>query len=92
MVELVFFVYAAVSLAIIYGLLVTIDRDRKAHTDHISELLNRIKPETAQIPNIDSLEVVEPIRTDDDYWDSHETSIKEDGTFPYGGYDEAMGR
>lgn len=56
------------------------------------ELLNRIKPETAQLPNIETTEIVEPIRNDEDYWNAHEDSLKNVGTFPYGFDEEVRGR
>lgn len=57
-----------------------------------SELLNRIKPETAILSNLEVPEMVEQVRTDDDYWDAHESSIKKKGTYPYGYEEEAKGR
>ena len=57
-----------------------------------SELLNRIKPETAVISNLDLPELVDNVQTDEEYWVAHEKQIKEDGTFPYGGEEEVRGR
>lgn len=57
-----------------------------------SELLNRIKPETAVISNLELPEMVEPVRSDEDYWASHESQIKKEGTYPYGYEEEARGR
>lgn len=56
------------------------------------ELLNRIKPETAQIPNIDQSAIFDPVRNDEDFWHSHENLIKEEGTYPFGFEEENRGR
>lgn len=57
-----------------------------------AELLNRIKPETAVISNVDLPEMVDYARSDEDYWNAHESQIKEKGTYPYGYEEEARGR
>lgn len=57
-----------------------------------SELLNRIKPETAVISNLELPEMVEQVRSDEDYWEAHENQIKKEGTYPYGYEEEARGR
>lgn len=57
-----------------------------------SELLNRIKPETAQLAWGETPELIDPVRSDDDYWEAHEKQIKDEGTFPFGGEEEALGR
>lgn len=56
------------------------------------ELLNRIKPETAQIVSVDEAAIFEPVRDDADFWASHENLLKEQGTYPYGYEEEARGR
>lgn len=56
------------------------------------ELLNRIKPETAQIPNVDQSAIFDPVRNDEDFWHSHENLIKEEGTYPFGFEEENRGR
>lgn len=66
------------------------ERDKWA--DERRELLNRIKPETAQIPNVDPTAIFEPVRTDEDFWNSHEELIKDKGTYPYGYEEEVRGR
>lgn len=57
-----------------------------------SELLNRIKPETAILSNVDLPEMVDNVRSDADYWDAHEKNTKDNGTYPYGYEEEARGR
>jgi len=66
--------------------------ENKAIREERRELLNRIKPETAQIPNVDLEQTFETIRTDEDWWDAHETTLKEEGSYPYGFEEEARGR
>lgn len=84
-------------LGIVFVLTV-IFREYIVHEEHKSwaeerrELLNRIKPETAQIPNIDTSEILEPVRTDEDYWNAHENLLKEKDSYPYGFEEEVRGR
>lgn len=86
-----------VVLGIVFVLTVVF-REYIIHEEHKSwaverrELLNRIKPETAQIPNVDTTAVLEPIRSDEDFWNSHENLLKEEGSYPYGFEEEVRGR
>ena len=47
-------------------------KERDQWIQERSSLLNRIKPETAQVSGINDLEkyLVEPVRSDEDYWDA----------------------
>lgn len=66
--------------------------ERNTWTEERRELLNRIKPETAQIVNVDETAVFEPVRDDADFWNSHENLLKDQGSYPYGYEEEARGR
>lgn len=57
-----------------------------------SELLNRIKPETAVISNLELPELVDNVRSDQDYWSAHEKELKKEGTYPFGAEEEIRGR
>lgn len=67
-------------------------QERLSWAEERRELLNRIKPETAQIPNVDETAIFEPVRDDADFWSSHENLLKDQGTYPYGFEEEARGR
>lgn len=69
-----------------------IHEEHKSWAEERRELLNRIKPETAQIPNVSTSEILEPVRTDEDYWTAHENLLKEEGSYPYGFEEEVRGR
>lgn len=66
--------------------------ERNTWTEERRELLNRIKPETAQITNVDETAIFEPVRSDADFWDAHENLLKEKDTYPFGYEEEARGR
>ena len=65
---------------------------QKQWTEERRELLNRIKPETAQLPNLDETAVFEPVNDDESYWEAHAEQLKDVGTFPYGFEEEVRGR
>lgn len=86
-------ILAVVALVIVFTLREWVARqEHKELMAERSELLNRIKPETAQLSNYDLPELVEPVRTDQDYWEAHENQLKIDETYPFGGEEEAKGR
>lgn len=87
--------FVVIAVILITGFLLrelVFQKERNTWAEERRELLNRIKPETAQIPNVDQTAVFEPVRTDEDFWDSHEALIKKEGTYPYGFEEEVRGR
>jgi hypothetical protein len=66
-------ILAALALVSLTGYLVyreyQFGRERNQWISERRELLNRIKPETAQVAEIKAMpELPEPVRTDEDYW------------------------
>jgi hypothetical protein len=46
-------------------------RERDRWFEERRELLNRIKPETAQVPTVNQVpQLLEPVRSDEDYWEA----------------------
>lgn len=89
---------AVVAVCVLLFLLFLVKREqifaqeRLTWAEERRELLNRIKPETAQIPNVEGMEIVEPIRSDEDWWNAHEQDLKDKDTYPYGYEEEVRGR
>lgn len=86
-------ILAALALVALTGYLVyrefQFGRERQQWIDERSELLNRIKPETAQIPIRALPEMLpEPVRTDEDYWEARgmEPHIPDDVEFTPDGF------
>lgn len=67
-------------------------KEKQYSMNERSELLNRIKPETAVLSNLTVPEMVEQVRSDEDYWEAHEKQIKDEGSYPYGYEEEVKGR
>jgi hypothetical protein len=82
------------AIAVLTGVLVLRERsfaqERREWTLERSSLLNRIKPETAQLPGVpQDFQLVEPVRTDEDYWAAREENpyaYEEPGSKPFAPY------
>lgn len=87
--------FVVISVILIAGFLLRewlFQKERNTWAEERRELLNRIKPETAQVPNVDETAIFEPVRDDADFWSSHENLLKDQGTYPYGFEEEVRGR